>query len=49
MMGKYRSIWGMNFENMPELKWRYGYAVALVLIASVCSYLYYRFRRAGWL
>jgi magnesium transporter len=41
-------IWGMNFEHMPELKWRYGYAVALGLIAGVCGYLYYRFRRAGW-
>jgi magnesium transporter len=42
-------IWGMNFENMPELKFRYGYAVALGLIVSTCGYLYYRFRRAGWL
>ncbi|MFN9474553.1 magnesium/cobalt transporter CorA [Acidovorax sp.] len=42
-------VWGMNFENMPELKWRYGYPAALLLIASVCSYVYYRFRKAGWL
>lgn len=41
-------IWGMNFEHMPELKWRYGYAMALALIGGFCSYLYYRFRRAGW-
>lgn len=41
-------IWGMNFEQMPELKWRYGYAMALGLIVSICGYLYYRFRRAGW-
>jgi len=41
-------IWGMNFEHMPELKWRYGYAMALGLIVSICGYLYYRFRRAGW-
>ena len=45
----FAGIWGMNFEHMPELKFRYGYAVALVLIAATCSYLYYRFRRAGWL
>lgn len=44
----FAGIWGMNFEHMPELKWRYGYAVALGLIASFCGYLYYRFRRAGW-
>lgn len=42
-------IWGMNFEHMPELKWQYGYPVALLLIVCVCSYVYYRFRRAGWL
>ncbi|MDN5848297.1 MAG: magnesium/cobalt transporter CorA [Nitrococcus sp.] len=42
-------IWGMNFEFMPELKWKYGYAAALGVIATVCGYLYYRFRRAGWL
>jgi len=45
----YAGIWGMNFENMPELKFRYGYAVALGLIAGTCGYLYYRFKRAGWL
>jgi magnesium transporter len=44
----FAGIWGMNFEHMPELKWRYGYWVALGLIASSCGYLYYRFRRAGW-
>jgi magnesium transporter len=45
----FAGIWGMNFERMPELKWQYGYAAALVLIVAVCSYLYYRFRKAGWL
>jgi magnesium transporter len=45
----FAGIWGMNFEHMPELKWQYGYAAALLLIASTCAYLYYRFRRAGWL
>lgn len=42
-------VWGMNFEFMPELKWRWGYPVALGLIASVCGCLYWRFRRVGWL
>ncbi|ARU05219.1 magnesium and cobalt transport protein CorA [Comamonas serinivorans] len=42
-------VWGMNFEFMPELKWRYGYPVALVLIGVVCAYVYWRFRRAKWL
>lgn len=45
----FAGIWGMNFEHMPELKWRHGYAAALAVIASACGYLYYRFRRAGWL
>jgi magnesium transporter len=45
----FAGIWGMNFQHMPELKWEYGYAAALVLIVSACSYLFYRFRRAGWL
>ena len=42
-------IYGMNFEHMPELEWRYGYAVALAIMAGVDSYLFYRFRKAGWL
>ena len=45
----YAGIWGMNFEHMPELKWQYSYPVALGLILGTCGYLYYRFRRAGWL
>ncbi len=44
----FAGIWGMNFEHMPELKFRYGYAIALGLIVSTCGYLFYRFRRAGW-
>ena len=42
-------VWGMNFEFMPELKWRYGYPSALLLIAAICGYVYMRFRRAKWL
>ena len=42
-------IWGMNFEQMPELKWTYGYPFALALIGGVCGVLYYRFRKAKWL
>jgi magnesium transporter len=43
------SLWGMNFEVMPELKWKYGYPVAIVLVSTVCGYMYYRFRKAKWL
>jgi magnesium transporter len=42
-------IYGMNFEHMPELRWRFGYPLVLALIATVCGYLYVRFRRSGWL
>jgi magnesium transporter len=42
-------IWGMNFDFMPELRWKYGYAAALGVVAGVCGYLYYRFKKAGWL
>ncbi|MEA2316158.1 MAG: magnesium transporter [Solirubrobacteraceae bacterium] len=42
-------IYGMNFEHMPELRWRYGYPAVLVLIALACLLLYRRFRRTGWL
>lgn len=42
-------IYGMNFENMPELKTTYGYFVVLAVIAVLCVTLYVRFRRAKWL
>ena len=42
-------VWGMNFDVMPELKWRFGYPLALASMATVSAYLYYRFRRSGWL
>ena len=42
-------IWGMNFEHMPELKWRYGYPMALGAIAGAAGFLFWRFRRSGWL
>ncbi len=43
------TVYGMNFNNMPELHWYYGYPVALVLmgISAVVPYIY--FRRKGWL
>ena len=42
-------IYGMNFEFMPELGWRYGYWVVLGVIAMVCSGLWLGFKRSGWL
>jgi magnesium transporter len=42
-------IWGMNFESMPELKWAWGYPMALGAIGLVCGVLYWRFKRLKWL
>lgn len=42
-------IYGMNFSNMPELHWRYGYFLILGIIAGICILLYWAFRRNGWL
>ena len=42
-------IWGMNFEFMPELKWHYGYLMALGVIAGGCGVMYWYFRRMKWL
>ncbi|OGS91819.1 MAG: magnesium and cobalt transport protein CorA [Gallionellales bacterium GWA2_60_18] len=45
----FAGIWGMNFRHMPELQWEFGYPLALLTISAICGYLYYRFRRTGWL
>ena len=43
------AIYGMNFDHMPELDWRYSYPVVMAIIAVACLLLHRRFRRAGWL
>ena len=42
-------LYGMNFEHMPELKWVFGYPITLGVMVALDVYLFYRFRRAGWL
>jgi magnesium transporter len=42
-------IYGMNFEFMPELHWRWGYALTMGTMAAACGGLYAWFKRAGWL
>jgi magnesium transporter len=42
-------IYGMNFDYMPELHWRYGYLLALGTMALIAFALYRNFKRAGWL
>jgi magnesium transporter len=41
-------VYGMNFANMPELSWRWGYPLALGSMIVIDLYLVFRFRRAGW-
>lgn len=43
------AVYGMNFENMPELTWELGYPAALMTILVLCVSLYVGFRRNGWL
>ncbi|WP_369232343.1 magnesium and cobalt transport protein CorA [Streptomyces sp. R21] len=43
------TIYGMNFEHMPELGWRFGYPFAIGLMGVVCVSLYLIFKRRDWL
>jgi magnesium transporter len=40
-------IYGMNFQDMPELRWKHGYLFAYGLMAAVAGVMYYLFRRRG--
>ena len=42
-------IYGMNFDNMPELQTRYGYFVLLAFMLALDITLYRLFRRSGWI
>ncbi len=42
-------VYGMNFDHMPELRWRYGYGLVIGVIAVACLALHRGFRRNGWL
>ena len=42
-------VYGMNFKVMPELEWRLGYPVIMILTFGSCIGLYFRFRKSGWL
>lgn len=43
------SIYGMNFEHMPELRWLFGYPLSLVLMVGAMLFPYLVFKRKGWL
>lgn len=42
-------LYGMNFEHMPELQWRYGYALVWVVIIAMMAGMLYFFRRKRWI
>ena len=42
-------IYGMNFDFMPELRWRHGYWITLGLMIAIDGYLFWKFRKAKWL
>ncbi len=42
-------VYGMNFEHMPELEWRYGYPVTVASMLLIDLYLIYRFKKAKWM
>jgi magnesium transporter len=42
-------IYGMNFRDMPELRWDFGYPLALVTIFSVMFGLWVMFKKKNWL
>lgn len=42
-------IYGMNFEFMPELKWKYGYATILLLLLSIAFGIFVWFWKSGWI
>jgi magnesium transporter len=42
-------LYGMNFDTMPELRWRLGYPLVLAVVLLICLLLYRKFRKVGWL
>jgi magnesium transporter len=42
-------IYGMNFKNMPELDWAFGYPFAIGLMVVIDLYLYFQFKKTNWL
>jgi magnesium transporter len=42
-------LYGMNFDHMPELHWRFGYPAVLFTVLAICGLLYRGFKKTGWL
>ena len=41
-------VYGMNFDYMPELHWRFGYPAIMTVMVGACAALFAGFRRSGW-
>ncbi|MFT3680378.1 MAG: magnesium/cobalt transporter CorA [Ferruginibacter sp.] len=41
--------YGMNFRFMPELEWHYSYPIVAVVTIGICLFIFFRFRKSGWL
>ena len=42
-------IYGMNFDSMPELRWRWAYPLVILFMGVICVGLHRAFKRTGWL
>jgi magnesium transporter len=42
-------VYGMNFDTIPELHWRFGYPLVMTIMIGACAGLFFGFRRSGWL
>ena len=42
-------IYGMNFDYLPELHWKYGYPVVMAVTAAICLGIHRTLKRNGWL
>ena len=42
-------IYGMNFEFMPELHWKFGYPLVIGIVTTLSAFLFYKFKKAKWL
>ena len=42
-------VYGMNFYNMPELHWKYGYAMVLIIMLALFAGMIYYFKKKKWL
>jgi magnesium transporter len=42
-------IYGMNFDFMPELRWKFGYPMVIGVVTILSTFLFYKFKKAKWL